>query len=258
MPLVLFRGYFAWSPTTFPSRIFTTRPARSATSRTSIAFSRVAWSRFPDPGALVVDAIREQYAVLFAAMPTPTFVIPGNVDMPEIWPEFTRPGVCAVDGKVVTIGGLRFGFVGGIPMPKGVAVRRGGAWSPHVLSAQEYAATVAGLAQIESLLDEFRQRGWYDEVCLIFTADRGLALGEHGIVGDYRPWLHDEVVRIPLLVRQPRGLGAGPGGEAADAQAVALRPALPRRQADAGYVAQRIAQGRRSLLLDDVLRNNVD
>ena len=83
------------------------------------AFIREAWSRFDDPAAVVDEAVREQYAALFAAMTTPTYAIPGNVDVAALWPEFARPGVCQADGQVVTIGGLRFGFVGGIPLPAG-------------------------------------------------------------------------------------------------------------------------------------------
>lgn len=116
-----------------------------------VAFSRAAWSRFPDPTAVVAEAVRAQYAALFAAMPTPTFAIPGNVDLPEIWPEFTRPGVCVPDGRVVTIGGLRFGFVGGVPLPEGVGPRGGGPWTPHLRLAGEYAEAVEGLAPLDVL-----------------------------------------------------------------------------------------------------------
>jgi Icc-related predicted phosphoesterase len=115
------------------------------------AFSREAWSRFPDPHAVVVEAIREQYTALFAAMSAPTFAIPGNVDLPALWPEFTGCGVCAADGRVVTIGGLRFGFVGGIPLPPGVEPGHGGPWRAHVRAAGEYAAVVEGLEPVDVL-----------------------------------------------------------------------------------------------------------
>lgn len=110
-----------------------------------IAFAREAWSRVPDPPALVADAVRAQYAELFAVMSAPTYAIPGNVDLPALWPEFVRDGVAAVDGQVLTLGGLRFGFVGGVPLPPGVAPRRGGPWTPHMLPAEEFAARVAAL-----------------------------------------------------------------------------------------------------------------
>jgi arylsulfatase A-like enzyme len=64
-------------------------------------------------------------------------------------------------------------------------------------------------AGIGLLLDELKQRDWYGDLLLVFTADRGLALGEHGIIGDCRPWLHEEVVHVPLIVRLPRGADAG-------------------------------------------------
>lgn len=59
------------------------------------------------------------------------------------------------------------------------------------------------------LCAELRQRGWLDDLCLIFTADRGLALGEHGMVGEAQPWLHEEVVHLPLLLRLPAAREAG-------------------------------------------------
>jgi arylsulfatase A-like enzyme len=73
-----------------------------------------------------------------------------------------------------------------------------------------YAAAVDWLdSGVGLLCDALRQRGWLDELMLVFTADRGLGLGEHGIIGDVRPWLHEEVVHLPLLIRQPGALDAG-------------------------------------------------
>jgi len=115
------------------------------------AFIREAWSRFPDPAAVVDEAVREQYTALFAAMTTPTYAIPGNVDVAALWSEFARPGVCQADGRVVTIGGLRFGFVGGTPLPAGTAPFRGGAWTPYVLAAEDYTAAVEQLGELDVL-----------------------------------------------------------------------------------------------------------
>ncbi len=84
-----------------------------------VRFITDAWSRLPDAAAVVEQAIREQYDRLFAALTAPTYAIPGNVDLPRLWPEYARPGLCLPDGRVVTIGGLRFGFVGGVPLPPG-------------------------------------------------------------------------------------------------------------------------------------------
>lgn len=62
-----------------------------------------------------------------------------------------------------------------------------------------YAGAVSYLdAGIGVLLDEVP-----DDCLVIVTGDHGQALGEHGICGPYRPWLHDELLHIPLLVRLP-------------------------------------------------------
>ncbi|MGH3564495.1 MAG: metallophosphoesterase family protein [Pseudonocardia sp.] len=115
-----------------------------------IAFARAAWARVDDPGAVIEDAVREQYAELFAAMSTPTYAIPGNVDLPRLWPEFARPGLYLVEGRIVTIGGLRFGFVGGVPLPHGFVPRRG-PWQPYLRSAEEFAVAALALAQVDVL-----------------------------------------------------------------------------------------------------------
>jgi arylsulfatase A-like enzyme len=59
------------------------------------------------------------------------------------------------------------------------------------------------------LVEELGRRGLLDSTAVVFTAGRGLALGEHGIVGDFRPWLHDELIHLPLVVRLPGGAEAG-------------------------------------------------
>jgi len=115
-----------------------------------MAFARAAWSQFADPGAVIAEAVREQYDVLFAAMSGPTYAIAGNVDMPELWTEFARPGLCLAEGRVVTIGGLRFGFVGGAPLRAGF-VRRRGPWQPYLREAEEFAAAARALERVDVL-----------------------------------------------------------------------------------------------------------
>ncbi|MCW0213269.1 MAG: metallophosphoesterase [Pseudonocardia sp.] len=116
-----------------------------------MAFARRAWERIPDPAAVVAEAVREQYAALFAVMPDPTWAIPGNVDLPELWADYSRPGLHMPDGKVVEIGGRRVGFVGGVPLPPGIRPRGGGPWRPHLLAVEDYADAVAGLTEIDLL-----------------------------------------------------------------------------------------------------------
>jgi arylsulfatase A-like enzyme len=64
-----------------------------------------------------------------------------------------------------------------------------------------------------------------DDILLIVTTDVGQNVGEHGIIGSCRPWLHDELIHLPLLVRLP---GAAEAGRRVSAftQAVDLAPSL--------------------------------
>lgn len=124
---------------------------RSAGDRDGfLAFSAQAWAGIDDPEAVVEDAIREQYATLFAVLPDRTYAIPGNVDVPDLWPEFAQ-AVCVPDGQVVTIEGLRFGFLGGAPLPPGAVRRTGTRWRPNVLDRDDYRARAARLVGVDVL-----------------------------------------------------------------------------------------------------------
>jgi arylsulfatase A-like enzyme len=59
------------------------------------------------------------------------------------------------------------------------------------------------------LFEELERHGLADECLVLATPDHGQALGEHGFVGPYRPWLHDELLHLPLLLRLPGGASAG-------------------------------------------------
>lgn len=89
--------------------------------------------------------VHEQYEAVFAALPDPTYLILGNVDNPPIAQSYaeTHPGVHLVDAQVVTIGGERFGFVGGaLPTPLHVAGE---------ISEEEMAGKVESLGEADVL-----------------------------------------------------------------------------------------------------------
>jgi arylsulfatase A-like enzyme len=44
-----------------------------------------------------------------------------------------------------------------------------------------------------------------DDTLIVFTGDQGEPLGEHGYVRRFRPWLYEELVHTPLIVRLPGG-----------------------------------------------------
>lgn len=98
-------------------------------------YSRMLWAGLGgDTWAHVERAVRQQYAELFAVMPTPAYLTYGNVDIPRLWPEYLRDGQHLLDGEVAEIGGRRFGFVGGgLRTPYR---------TPYELSDEEYAAKV--------------------------------------------------------------------------------------------------------------------
>lgn len=73
-----------------------------------------------------------------------------------------------------------------------------------------YAAAVsyvdAGLGQ---LLEALAGLEGGDNILLIVSTDVGQNLGEHGLVGSSRPWLHEELIHLPLLLRLPSAAEAG-------------------------------------------------
>jgi arylsulfatase A-like enzyme len=73
-----------------------------------------------------------------------------------------------------------------------------------------YAGAVSYLdAGLELLFEELRNRGLLDELLVIVTTDHGQPLAEHGLVGAHRPWLHEELVHLPLIIRLPAAAEAG-------------------------------------------------
>ena len=108
------------------------------------AFGASLWAEHGGDRRTVLDAaVRRQYERLFAAMPAPALLTFGNVDLPELWPEFVRPGHQVLDGGAIEIDGVRFGFVGGglvTPMR-----------TPHEIEPDAYQAKVAALGPVDVL-----------------------------------------------------------------------------------------------------------
>ncbi|MEP6695275.1 MAG: metallophosphoesterase [Pseudonocardiales bacterium] len=102
------------------------------------------WSRLGgDRRAIIEDAVRRQYAAMFAVLPTPTYMTYGNVDVPRLWQEFARDGVQVLDGQSTEIGGRLFGFVGGgLRTPYN---------TPYEVDDDTYAAKVARVGAVDVL-----------------------------------------------------------------------------------------------------------
>jgi Icc-related predicted phosphoesterase len=115
------------------------------------AYARSLWASLANPAEVVDEAVRAQYADLFAAMTAPTYATAGNVDAPHLWPEFAGAGIHVLDGDSADIGGLRFGFVGGSLLPPGATLRRDAPWVPYLRPEEEFDRALANLAPVDVL-----------------------------------------------------------------------------------------------------------
>jgi arylsulfatase A-like enzyme len=91
---------------------------------------------------------------------------------------------------------------------------------------RSYAAAVTRLDDgVGRLLERLDAVDVNDETLVVFTADCGLALGEHGFVGAASPHAHEEATHIPLILCLP---GADEAGRRVPAltQAADLAPTL--------------------------------
>ncbi|MEU3264636.1 metallophosphoesterase family protein [Streptomyces bacillaris] len=146
--LVLFLDYRDHSRGIFPALFGQENASRIVALRTARRFEearalgRELWAG-RDRHSEILGAVRQQYAELFAAFPTPTYATYGNVDVPHLWPEYARPGTTVLDGERVEIGGRVFGFVGGgLTSPMN---------TPYEISDEEYAAKVEALGPVDVL-----------------------------------------------------------------------------------------------------------
>ena len=89
-----------------------------------------------------------------------------------------------------------------------------------------YAGAVSLLdAQLGRLFETLKSSGRLDDTMIVFTADQGEPLGEHGYVRRFRPWLYEELIHTPLIVRLPGGESGG-GRQGALVQTVDLLPTI--------------------------------
>lgn len=73
-----------------------------------------------------------------------------------------------------------------------------------------YAGTVTLVDRwLGELFAAIKRTGRADDTLIVFTADQGEPLGEHGYVRRFRPWLYEELVHTPLILRLPKGQFGG-------------------------------------------------
>jgi arylsulfatase A-like enzyme len=109
--------------------------------------------------------------------------------------------------------------------------------------------------QLGRLFDALKRSGRLDDTLVIFTADQGEPLGEHGYVRRFRPWLYEELIHTPLIVRMPGGTHAGTRHRAL-VQTVDLLPTilsalgLPPSEAAHGHDLLPLIRGEQTKLRD--------
>ncbi|MFD4611998.1 metallophosphoesterase [Streptomyces sp. NPDC058440] len=161
--LILFLDYADHSRGIFPDLFGVENADRIVELRTARRFAEARelgarlWAGIDGDRATVMEqAVRKQYAELFAAFPSPTYATYGNVDMPALWQEYAREGTTVLDGQRVEIGDRVFGFVGGglrTPMlPQALnSVRAGGTPIPFEIGDEEYAAKIEAVGEVDVL-----------------------------------------------------------------------------------------------------------
>ena len=108
-------------------------------------------------------------------------------------------------------------------------------------SVKDYYRLIKGVDDlVGDLVDLLRERGLADDTVIIFTADNGFFLGEHGLAGKW--FMHEESIRLPLLIHDPR-LSKDRQGGSVESMALSIDIA-PTILELAGITAPAVMQGR--------------
>jgi iduronate 2-sulfatase len=117
-----------------------------------------------------------------------------------------------IEGDVDDIPPAAHGFMSGQLLNETEEGRRG-MWQAY------YASVTFMDEQLGKVLDELDRQGLSDSTAIFFTTDHGYHLGEHGFW--QKSNLHEEVTRVPLMVRAP---GLKPGRTQSLAELVDFYP----------------------------------
>jgi Icc-related predicted phosphoesterase len=148
--MLLFVDYADHSQGIFPELFGADAASRFIALRTAQRFDEARqmsarlWAGLDgDPAVHITQAASRQYRELFAALPAPSYLTYGNVDLPRLWAQHVRPGHHVLDGERVDLDSWSFGFVGG-----GLrTVYR----TPYEIADDEYAAKVEAVGAVDVL-----------------------------------------------------------------------------------------------------------
>lgn len=77
------------------------------------AYDRLLWASVTEPEAVLNSYVQDRYGAIIEMLGPNTYVTLGNVDVRHLWDAVAPTHLKCLDGEVVSIGGLSFGFVGG-------------------------------------------------------------------------------------------------------------------------------------------------
>ena len=80
--------------------------------------------------------------------------------------------------------------------------------------------------QLGVFLRHLREKDLFDDTLIVFTADHGESMGEHGLYFRHGDDVFQENLHVPLIVKPPRGRGAGPARVADNVSLVDLHPTV--------------------------------
>jgi Icc-related predicted phosphoesterase len=105
--------------------------------------SRLLAQQSESRAVLFERAISRQYAELFEALQEPAYLTYGNVDVPQMWQTYVKPGHYVIDGGTVDLDGWRFGFVGG-----GL---KSAYRTPNEMTEEEFRAKLEAVGEVDVL-----------------------------------------------------------------------------------------------------------
>ena len=81
----------------------------------------------------------------------------------------------------------------------------------HELQAIYLAMTAKVDAQLEKLLNALRASGEYDNSLIVFLSDHGDYAGDYDVIEKAQNCFEDDLTRVPLLIKPPKGSPVDPG-----------------------------------------------
>jgi arylsulfatase A-like enzyme len=96
-----------------------------------------------------------------------------------------------------------------IPMPHGPSIQWMSQADLGAVRALYMGDVTRTDEQVGRVMQTLEHRGLADDTLVVIISDHGEPFGEHGIIRKCRPWLHEELVHIPMLIRLPDGTGHG-------------------------------------------------